>query len=178
LIRGGGVHADPSRAEGTGRIGLPCPRCGRFHVEQRGSVSASRPTHARDSVCPEVSGALSRTAQVSRRSFLFLGVTAAAGLVLAPQLDVTWYRQRTPADFHLIDSILKDVYEPYVMEQINRPSLLSVLHFSGEEIAKSRYTTGHWAAALAGDDRLIVEARTLDLKVGRNDDVLGRNQAD
>lgn len=159
MIGGGGLQADSAPRRAQGEIGLPCVRCGAFHVKQPGCDR-------------EVCRGTEPVARFSRRSFLWLGATGAAGLVLASHLPVSLCRTEVLGPFDYgpsIDSILKEVYEPYVAEQLNRPSLMSVLHFSGEEIAKSRYTTGHWAAALAGDDRLIVEARTIDLKVGRND---------
>jgi hypothetical protein len=70
--------------------------------------------------------------RLSRRRFLFLGATAAAGLIVAPTLqeiaDVTF----TAADVDRlmtgpsIDQILKEYYEPVVVEMCNNRNSLSL----------------------------------------------------
>lgn len=176
MIGGGGLQAEPAPRRAPEDSASPgsagfhveqpsvCPNCGRLTVpEVDERTPFVEPTRRRlCSLCRQKAG-------LSRRSFLWMGTIGAAGLVLASHLPVGLCRTEVLGPFEPnFDNIFREIYEPAIVEAINRPSLCAVLHFSGEEIAASRYSKGHWAAAIAGDDRLIVEARDIDLQVARN----------
>lgn len=97
--------------------------------------------HPRDALCAARPG-------LSRRSFLFLGASAAVGLALAPQAvlqpSVTLGEGWTKGLTYRHAAVIADQYIP--MRQI-----YAVIHISREDIERAAATPGAWVAALRAE---------------------------
>jgi hypothetical protein len=86
-----------------------CPRCGGSHLERQ---------------CRLV---------ISRRRFIFLGTAAAAAVVAAPYVElapataIDWGVQLPSTDWATFNGILKELYEPLIVEAINKSNDLRAL---------------------------------------------------